>query len=538
MSPRAIALFALATVAALAYDPAALAAQPKTVLLLAAAIALAALAATRLTRLDTSLPLFSWCALSPWLGGAALGAAGVALVACGLPRDERIAVARATCLAVGGGAGAIATAQWVAGARGMHLHGAMGNPDWLGLLLAITLVPSLLSGIRRPWVALSIVLQLLGWLGAESRAAWLALPVGVLVAFVAPRHRIGRVLVPALIAASLAAALLPTGAARAGLAGALAGRFWIWKSSLAAAIHAFPWGTGVAGFPAAYLGEQGRLLAHLDVADASHRFVYATTAHNEWLHALAALGGAGLLLLGISVATGIDHVARHWPAGAGATAALAVGASADVPLQLPAIAVVAALIWATAPRLRLAYPRAIAVGMLVLCAISVTGQVRAWRATRAITHARDALPAERARLLAHAAALAPRSADAQFQWGSDQVERGDLEAGLASLERARAISETVSTDIAIGNALVRLGRLARARDSFRRALSFDPGSFRAHANLAVALVGLGALDDAARELGLATRLFPGHPKLALVRRALERARLERASGAPPSAAIP
>lgn len=532
MTARAVALLALATVGALAYDPAALAAEPKAVILLGGAIVVGALGATRLLPIAATVPVLVWCVLGVWWGGAALGAAGIALAACALPRDERLELARAACLVVGGGAGTIALMSWLAGARGMWLHGAMGNPDWLGLLLAVTLVPSIFAGLRRPWVAASVALQLVGWALAGSRTAWLALPVGLAVAMVGARRRVGRGLVAALIAASLTAALLPASSTRHGVSGALAGRLWIWKGSLHAAFHALPFGTGARGFPAAYLIAQGHLLAPLGVADAAHRYVYATTAHNEWLHALAATGIAGALLLAVAVATGIDRVARGFPAGAGATAALAIGATGDVPLHVPAVAIVAALIWATAPRRGLPYPRLVAGALLLACALSIGTQVRDWRVTRTLAHARHALPAARAELLSRAVALAPRSADAEFAWGVDQLERGQLEPALASLDKARTLSETVATDVAIGNALVELKRPAQARDAYRRALALDPGSFRAHANLATALVRLGALDNASHELGLAKRLYPGNPKLGRIRTALEHARLDRASGRP------
>ncbi len=280
-------------------------------------------------------------------------------------------------------------------------------------------------------------------------------------------------------------------------------------------------------FSDAYLVEQGRFLLGLDVAEASRTFVHATTAHNEWLHAFATLGVVGLLLLVALVATGIDGVARRFPAGAGALGALAVGASADVPLHVPAILVITTLMLATAPRKKLRGSRVAAVVALALCALLLEASVRQWRATRLATRARDAVPALRTELLRRAAALTPRSAEAQFARGADQVERGELSSGLATLQRSRELSAAVSTDVAIGNALVQLGRPAEARTAFARALGMNPGSFRAHANLAVALGDLGDFAAAERELAQAQKLYPGHPKLARIVEALRKKRLEQ-----------
>ena len=51
--------------------------------------------------------------------------------------------------------------------------------------------------------------------------------------------------------------------------------------------------------------------------------------------------------------------------------------------------------------------------------------------------------------------------------------------------------------------------------------------FRARANLAATLGTLGEPDLAVAELARARRLFPGHPKLALIAEAIERQRRDR-----------
>jgi tetratricopeptide (TPR) repeat protein len=539
-----LGLLALAMAGAVAFDPLALASEPKTVVLLVGAVVLAATAVTGKRRLVATWPLAFGCALSGWMllrGGRDLAGGLVAALCFGLslaalPRARRTTLALWACLLIGGGAGAITAFEWLRGARGMQLHGGMGNPDWLGLLMAVTLVPSGSALIRAararkrwaPLLLLATALQGFAWVVAESRAGWLALPVGAGVALAARRVRLGFPLCGALVVASVIGARLDLSLG-SGALGALAGRFWIWRSSLAAALHALPFGSGAQGFSNAYLIEQGHFLSALDVSVASRTFVHATTAHNEWLHVFTTLGVPGLVLLVAMLATGIDGAARRFPAGAGALGALAVGASADVPLQAPAILLVTALVMAAAPRLKRPTgaewgARAAALGVLVVCAVLLEGSVRQWRATRLSVRARDAAPAERASLLARAVALTPRSAEAELAWGLDQIERGELGAGVTTLERARSLSATVSTDVALGNALVSLGRHAEARTAFERALAKNPGSFRAHANLAVALSGLGNFAGAERELSLAERLWPGHPKLPLIRESIRRAR--------------
>lgn len=503
-------------------------------LLLAIAIVLAALAATRKLRIALPLPLGLMFAFAVWTfvrgglssAGALLAAVVIASVAAGLPRAQRLELARDTSIAIGTGAAVIASVQWLRGARGMEFHGGLGNPNWLGLLLAITLVLTIFATASRRWLAAAVAVQLFAWAVAQSRAGWIALVAGLGIAWVARRRRVGIPLVAMLALASVVAARLHV-THHGGVLGALAGRFWIWKSSLAAAVHALPFGTGVDRFSDAYLVEQGRLLLGWDAAEASRTFVHATTAHNEWLHAFATLGAVGVVLLAALVALGIDATRRRFPAGAGALGALAVGASADVPLHVPAILVVTALLLSTARRAPLGGDRLVAIALVALCVAPLEASVRHWRTTRLMTDARDALPAARSALLHAAATLSPGSAEAQFAWGTDQVDRGDLEAGLTSLQRSRALSAAVSTDVAIGNALVALRRPGEARAAYARALGKNPGSFRAHANLAVALAELGDFPAAQRELALAQKLYPGHDKLPHIEETVRRLRLEK-----------
>ncbi|MBK7580624.1 MAG: O-antigen ligase family protein [Myxococcales bacterium] len=543
-------LVAAAILAALAYDPASLAGQPKSVLLLIAAALFLVTAAVWRVQLALTLPLALFGGFALWSlvrGATSLSAAWFAsfvlgCVTAALPLAKRRQSLLLVSAGIGVGAAVITCFVWARAARGMALHGGMGNPNTLGLLLSVTLVPSLVAAVaavrararvRWLWVA-AVVLQVAAWGLAESRAAWLALPAGLAVMWARGRWRVGWWVTLGLALASGFAAVLFNPSAGGGAPGALAGRFWIWKHSLSVALRCLPWGSGEARFNHEFLSEQGRALASLDVAEASRSFVHPGTAHNEWLHAFASSGVIGVGLLLALLATGIQSLGRRSPAGAGALAALAVGASADVPLHAPALIVLTALTLAEAPRFFLPAramwaSRVLPLVGLVIAASALTREARQWRSTRLVSEARQADMARRARLLSRAVELAPDSAEAEFSLGMEQVERGEVAQGLTHLLRSRALSKNVSTEVAIGNTLVELRRLPEARATFEAALELNPGSFRAHANLAATLGELGDDDGAERELVLAQQLYPGHPKLALIAEALRRRRLDRAT---------
>jgi len=97
-----------------------------------------------------------------------------------------------------------------------------------------------------------------------------------------------------------------------------------------------------------------------------------------------------------------------------------------------------------------------------------------------------------------------------------RIERRLVETPLAELERSRALLPQVATEVAIGNAHLFAGDADAAAAACQRALRLDPGSFRAHANLAVALRRLGRDDDAELHLRAARRIWPYHPVLAAI----------------------
>jgi Flp pilus assembly protein TadD len=108
----------------------------------------------------------------------------------------------------------------------------------------------------------------------------------------------------------------------------------------------------------------------------------------------------------------------------------------------------------------------------------------------------------------------PRSGEIALERGLDALLAGDAAAALPELWRSRSLLANVGTDVAIGNAELGRGRPDAAVAAYQRALRRHPGSFRAHANLAMAYGQLGALALARQHLATARALQPGHPKLA------------------------
>lgn len=162
--------------------------------------------------------------------------------------------------------------------------------------------------------------------------------------------------------------------------------------------------------------------------------------------------------------------------------------------------------------------RRVAVGLrclvLLSAAMLLAPAVSSWLGARLGSRARAAAPVERAALLARAARLDPRSGEIALERGLDALLLGEPAAALPELWRARGLLANIGTDVAIGNAELGLGHPDAAVAAYQRALRHHPGSFRAHANLAMAYGQLGALESARAHLAVARSLQPGHPKLA------------------------
>jgi tetratricopeptide (TPR) repeat protein len=547
--PPEVLLAGAAATAALVYDPRAPAADPKRAAALIVAIA-ALLVLRRHRPSDGPAPpprvpltALCWCALVAWsalslLWGGAVGwrdlatwggATGIVLAALLLPRERAEQAARLACAIGGCVSSLVAIVQWLGGARGLWIHGGHGNSAWLGLTIALCLPLTLdlaLPG-RRPGTSgaapalAGVALQGVGLWLARSRTAWSAALAGVVVALVLERTR--RRPGPRSAAVALAL-LLIAGAAAAAAGGAAAiqrsfeGRLWIWRVSAAAAAQALPWGAGLGRFSHAYLDAQGEALSSLAPAAAARHFVNATTAHDDWLQVAVESGLPGLALLAGTMVAGFLAWRRHNGAGAATFVVLAICAAGDCPLRQPAVVIILALVIAAAPGARAAAPLAHAPAALRLVPFALAAPLLAsaaatWLGARQAALARALAPDARLALLGRAADIDRDSPEIAGERGIAWLESGEAEAAAAELERARALRPGLGVELARGNALLLLHRPEQAAAAYGRALRLHPGSFRAHANLASALLTVGRANEAAAHLKIARALAPGHPAI-------------------------
>ncbi|WP_156339265.1 O-antigen ligase family protein [Chondromyces crocatus] len=416
---RAGLLGASAALAALIWDPAAPAATAKhTVLLLAAAVALAVVlgqgarhreVAGRTGAEGISSPAALWLGFVGWsvvslawghVAGMGMLCAWVAvsalmLAAMRLPAGGARWAALVAGGCLGGGSSLFALAQVACGGRGFAIHGGHGNPNWLGLVLAVSLPLTIeLAWVSwragsRWWLAAAgaAVVSLPALLLARSRVAWIALGVTLAVGLVVGAHgryrravrlvasgamgmlAVGLVVVSrgglplatsagvevqeAPFASEAVGAEVPTviGGVDVPLASAWDGRVRIWRASADAARAALPFGVGLGAFAPAYLEAQGKRLARLSPPQSSRQFLNATTAHNDWLQAAAEGGLPGVALLAAAIAWGIRVAWRAgWFAGAASLGTFALCAWGDSPLQQPAVALLMALTLAASGR--------------------------------------------------------------------------------------------------------------------------------------------------------------------------------------------
>ncbi len=546
-----LAVAAALAFAGFAYDPRAEAAEPKRVLgLLIAALALAAWLTRRSPR-----RAIGWGARA---GIAFVGVSSLSL-AWGLPCGARdlatfvaalgagaiaarlgpllgAQLARTTALLTGTLVATAAVGSALVGTRGLALHAGQGNPNWLGLLLAVTLPLSVdaAHAWRRSRTACAAALTATALeLGAltvsHSRVGWgatLAALVfaGIVVAFRRkrwPRRAAG---VAALAVFCVAGSAAAEGDVPADLA--LRGRAWIWHQTARAAASAAPFGAGLGRFGHVYLEAQGRELARLSPGQAARRFVNATTAHEEYLQAAVESGPVAALLLAWALLLGARaHARGRWLGGAAALIAVAVASLGDSPLRQPAVAIVTGLVLGVTVRGRRARagPRRVAPLLLGLAAVTwlLFAATRGWLATRERSRANDASPMVRVSMLAKSTRLDPGSGECALELGLARLALGDADGALGELRRADELLADTGVRVAIGSALLAQGHPVEADGAYRRALAFDPGSFRARVGLAEALVDEGELDLAEIEALTARRSLPGDPR---VRDVLDRIR--------------
>jgi len=491
----------------LVYDPMAPAAMPKRAAILLMAVVVAASRHDGAPRRELSVAgwafvgFVAWMALSLCWGadGSAdllglVGAAALLLAALGL-RDIQ-ATTQLAALTIGVGSSLVVVVEWLSGAHGLRLHGAQGNPDWLGLVIAASLPCSLAWSQRRLGKVL-VAVELVGLILARSRTASIAAVCALIYLHARDLPRAWR---PWCVAV-----LISGGIVVVAIAGhAWSGRLWIWRISATVAMHQ-PWiGTGLGGFGTAFAESQGELLRALPLEESARRYVLTPSAHNDLLQALAEAGLPALTLLIVAGLAGFSLLRRRWTAGAATLIAIGVGALADSPLRQPAILMLLALVLGAcpAPDSRRRSPA------MALAALGLLLAVPSWIAEHLITRSRQEDPPTRAATLALAGRLDPRSSRVKFEEGLAALERHEAVLGLRFLDAARLSSWQLATDLARGNAWMLRDDPGRAAAAYRQALSLAPHSLRAHLNLAEAERRRGHLDDAEHALALARRLSP------------------------------
>ncbi len=483
---------------------------------------------------------------------------------------------------VGAALGAWALLSYATGQSGAWLHAGMGNPNWLGLCLALTLTLSwppwsavtrfksarliskgfrgfgtalrqaskaprtreALEATEEPptrhfvWVYyyLASALQLAGLVLAESRVAWVACLVAATYAVMRKQWRSAAAqrrlawLAPALALAPVVAGLGAAPVAGEGLLGALAGRRAIWHAATLAWAEA-PLGVGSGDFSAAFLWAQGKWLAGYDAQIAARAFQHAETAHSSWLMAWVEQGPVGGALLILWLWLALRRAA--WARGVTALVAVGTCAIADSALELPAVA---ALAWLTTAALGTAAQDASedeAPGGA--SGTSISARLFAAAPSGALGWLRRGAPW----LLLGLAALTLR--EAALAWRAERSAsygRAHPEARLEAQRRAAELypsSAALMLELGVAqlSAGDALGALEAAEASSRTSVSVASELLRAKAQ-----TELGRLPEARRALESAAALSPGsfrvHLGLAAVtleqgdleacQRALDRAR--------------
>ncbi|NOU33610.1 MAG: hypothetical protein HOO96_37420, partial [Polyangiaceae bacterium] len=508
------------------------------------------------------LPAFSWTSPAAlalaWLGWTALGLAwGIhagaldvttwvgaslfALAASKVGVFAARAAARRGALLLGLAQSACALFQ-VASHR--PVVGLSGNPDWLGLLLGVCLpltadlafggspraqrrrsrgeVRGRARGRVRAGVAIALAPMLLAFLVAGSRVAMASLSLALVTALALSFRRRAE----GHFAVALPASSVPSSFRDASLARAFADRMWIWRHALTAAEEAPVAGVGTGRFAHAYLVAQGRGLAKEAPDAAARHFVNATSAHGSFVHALVENGVPGAILLLAATARLLFALRGSSPLLWAASLTLALEMVGDVPLHLPPVAYLGALLLVCAavrrPRRRgpLRWSSAVLVGAGVAAAwsasVAARSYVGAWiRESARLDPSVDPLARDAA--LRRAVRVDPKDGETLLQAGLSALELGDAARGRGLLLRSSSELADVGTWVALGNADAALGDRDAAERWYRGALDLDAGSLKAHVNLAEVCRRRRDLDCAASHLAAAKRIAPFHPKV----RALE-----------------
>ena len=408
--------------------------------------------------------------------------------------------------------------------------GGHGNPDWLGLTLAIGLpvcVQLARNDRRRPLGIALIGVVLVGLYLSHSRTGWVAAAIATAVVFAAPCAKAAT--------STSTTSLLFAGPGLGGHLGAFheadvgrafAGRLWIYERSVEVVISHPILGVGLGRFGFGYLEEQGRALSLLKIPDAARGFVNATTAHDDYLQLACESGIPSAICFAVFLARTASALFSRATYGAlGAVVAFAICALGDSPLRLPAPVLLLALAVASshdaAPRWALARGPALLRGVRMLrnfvpVFAVLGGVVAALQFTSARLRTRASLSASPAqgKLLSRAAEF-DLTGEAELDLGLYRLAQGAEQAAAAErhLRASSARLPNVGTFVALGNALYAQRRDPDAKEAYERAIALNPGSLKAHLNLSEVDRRLGRRAEARKHAEAARLIAPYHPKL-------------------------
>ncbi len=552
----------LAVIACVAYDPDAAAAEPKRALLVLFALVCMCLprqpaveadrarhaphAALRfgVAFLALSAISFLWgrssgvLDLATWCGAAVIGFTAA--------RDDALDARRAAqivALFVAAIVSAWALFAFAMGHRGFGVHAGQGNPNWLGMLLAIALPLSLdwPVGRGRVLAMAAVAIEVPALFVSHSRVGWAAAGIAAVLvvgsaAFARRREAVLMIVslgIGCAFAGAIAATERPKGAvARTSVAAEVVdaadrqteatpvrsweGRVWIWRNAIDAARTSMPMGVGLGGFGHAYLDAQGKRLAALQPRSAARHFVNATTAHQDFLQIAVESGPLAVLALVacLSLAT-LALLRAGWIQGAASLVAFAIAMMGDSPMRQPGPCVLVCLVLFGLPkgegRAPLRWSRILIVSVLLAHAGLLAVATQQWLVSRLLTAAERADPRKREILLSRATSLAPRSGEAQLARGLHLLALGQGSESFISLMKSDDQLANAGTRTAIGEARLVEGSSVAA-DGFHSALQWHPGSLRARMGVAEAYRRTGKLALAEEHARIAVSLAPGESR--------------------------
>ena len=495
------------------------------------------------------LAVLSWMTLTlAWAPSVASGltdlapvvAAGVLCVAARVvvQRDREVTLVVLAVSVSGLGAASLALLQhWQ---RQPLLTGTIGNPNLLASYVAASLPATLwlgwraTGGARLGRRALSTAAACVGvavvlLTGCRGSAAGLVVG-GVVALSLAQSRRRSRVLGLALAAALGAATVAVWVASSPSADASLRGRRYLQTISLSLWSQHPVVGHGIGGFAQRFPAAQAE---HLARHAAQRRYwTNARTAHCEPLHLLvelALVGGLLLLALGVSSARTLCW-GRSPPDGqrravAATLAILAVGSLSEGSLHAPPLLTLAAVSLAmllpsadhavqavqAAPAVS-ATRRSLWIGatLAFACSAACVNTGRQYIADHLLGQAqRAASPEARVALLRRAVRCAPNPGRERFYLGLALASQSKHREALAAFRRSALDFPNLSTWIAMGNVLLRMGRPVAAAASYRRAATLHPRYAAAYHNLGLALDRQGRHAEARVQQARAARLWPG-----------------------------